>query len=223
MVCVGVAASQGHAVAQTSLARLLKYGDGVTQDKQKAFELYCTAAKQGLAKAQYHIGWMYHKGSDGVPRDAEKAARWFLLAVSQGHEGSLYHLTEMLTNGASRAPSVCSHAAPARSSRRESTPPCTCRLGGMVAQVPSLLSVPHQVGSGRHLGAVARRLRLARAVLPDDAAAPSTARDHVPYLCDARRRQQDAAAFDGVHTLALLGRHRRGRSQATPKLSPIVT
>ena len=122
MVCVGVAASQGHAVAQTSLARLLKYGDGVTQDKQKAFELYCTAAKQGLAKAQYHIGWMYHKGSDGVPRDAEKAARWFLLAVSQGHEGSLYHLTEMLTNGASRAPSVCSHAAPARSSRRESTP-----------------------------------------------------------------------------------------------------
>jgi uncharacterized protein len=107
---LGTAAQQGHAVAQTSLARLLKYGEGIEQNKEKAFELYCTAAKLGLAKAQYHIGWMYSKGSDGVVRDADKAARWFLLAVAQGHNNSLVNLTELLTSGMSGSKRQPSHS-----------------------------------------------------------------------------------------------------------------
>jgi soluble lytic murein transglycosylase-like protein len=59
-------------------------GEGVPKDAQRAYQLYCRAAKKGDAEAQYDIGWMYLNGR-GVARDDAMAALFFHLAAAQGH------------------------------------------------------------------------------------------------------------------------------------------
>ena len=46
---------------------------------------YRRAAEQGLASAEYAMGWVYENGR-GVERDRVEAARWYSLAAAQGHE-----------------------------------------------------------------------------------------------------------------------------------------
>ena len=62
----------------------LEHGEGVSKDVARAFALYCEAAKEGDAEAQYALGWMYANGR-GVPRDDDTAAVFFALAAAQGH------------------------------------------------------------------------------------------------------------------------------------------
>lgn len=68
------------------LARALAYehGEGVVRDPQKAIELYCVAARNGNADAQYSLGWMYANGR-GVPHDDGIAASFFALAAQSGN------------------------------------------------------------------------------------------------------------------------------------------
>lgn len=72
---------------QDMVAEALAYehGEGVPKDYQRAAELYCTAARQGSAEAQFSLGWMYANGR-GLARDDELAAGLFGLAAAQGHE-----------------------------------------------------------------------------------------------------------------------------------------
>lgn len=61
-----------------------EHGEGVTKDVARAYALYCEAAKEGDAEAQYALGWMHANGR-GVERDDDVAAIFFSLAAAQGH------------------------------------------------------------------------------------------------------------------------------------------
>jgi soluble lytic murein transglycosylase-like protein len=64
------------------LAARHENAEGVPRDYQRAYRLYCLAATQGDAKAQYSLGWMYINGR-GVPQDDSLAAGWLRLAARQ--------------------------------------------------------------------------------------------------------------------------------------------
>ena len=65
-----------------------EHGEGVPKDYLKAAALYCEAARDGDAEAQFSLGWMYANGR-GVPHDDAVAASFFALAAAAGHEGAL--------------------------------------------------------------------------------------------------------------------------------------
>lgn len=68
----------------TAEARSFDHGVGASGDYEHAAELYCRAARQGYAPAQYYLGWMYVNGR-GVPRDAPTGGALLALAAKQGH------------------------------------------------------------------------------------------------------------------------------------------
>lgn len=68
----------------TEWARRYENGEGVRADVDRAIRLYCKAARQGHADAQYYLGWIYSHGR-GVRRDDALAAAWFKKAASQNH------------------------------------------------------------------------------------------------------------------------------------------
>ncbi|MBK7793957.1 MAG: transglycosylase SLT domain-containing protein [Betaproteobacteria bacterium] len=61
-----------------------EHGEGVSRDAVRAVELYCEAAREGDAEAQYNLGWMYANGR-GVVRDDGLASLFFGMAAGQGH------------------------------------------------------------------------------------------------------------------------------------------
>lgn len=70
------AADQGHTKAQYYLGLLYLNGNGVQQDKSKAFNLFLEAADPGLLPAAiYRVGSMYATG-EGVEQNYEKAFEW---------------------------------------------------------------------------------------------------------------------------------------------------
>jgi len=88
----------GHAHAQFKLGAMLRYGDGVAQDKAEAVRLYCLAAAQGHANAQFRFGSMLSTG-DGVAQDIEEAVRFYYLAAAQGHATAQFRLGAMFSEG----------------------------------------------------------------------------------------------------------------------------
>ncbi|MHC8510323.1 MAG: tetratricopeptide repeat protein [Rhodospirillales bacterium] len=77
-VCVG------DAKAQFNLGLVYAKGEGVTQNRAKAFKWYRAAAEQGYAGAQFGLGLAYVLG-DGVTQNSAEAAKWFRAAAEQGH------------------------------------------------------------------------------------------------------------------------------------------
>lgn len=67
-----------------ALAVKYEHAEGFPEDKTKAAELYCEAARLGSADAQFALGWMYANGR-GVERDDSIAAQLFEMAAEQGH------------------------------------------------------------------------------------------------------------------------------------------
>ncbi|MCC6917074.1 transglycosylase SLT domain-containing protein [Nitrosomonas sp.] len=65
-------------------ARQYEHGEGVSQNRKKAVELYCQAARRGSAEGQYALGWIYANGR-GVERNDGIAARLFKMAAAQKH------------------------------------------------------------------------------------------------------------------------------------------
>ena len=78
-----LAAEQGDAEAQASLAAMYIQGRGLPQDDAEAVRWYRLAADQGEAQARQNLETMYHEGH-GVPQDNAEAVRWFRLAADQG-------------------------------------------------------------------------------------------------------------------------------------------
>ena len=68
----------------TNWGRRYENGEGVAANAARAVRLYCKAAGQGHADAQYYLGWIYSHGR-GVKRDDALAAAWFKEAASQNH------------------------------------------------------------------------------------------------------------------------------------------
>jgi len=57
--------------------------NGLKQDYQQAFSLYCQAALLGDAESAYNLGFMYFNGR-GLARDLSLAVRWFKQAADVG-------------------------------------------------------------------------------------------------------------------------------------------
>ena len=93
-----LAVAQNQPFAQYNLARMLKRGLGVTQDQDRAADLYREAAKwfkpaaeKGLAAAQYKYAIMLHRGN-GVEKNETAAREWFTLAAEQGYTKAIHIL-----------------------------------------------------------------------------------------------------------------------------------
>ena len=67
-------------------------------DFQTALKEWKPLADQGLAIAQYNLGWMYADG-EGVVEDDAEAVRWYRLAADQGDAGAQVFLGWMYDNG----------------------------------------------------------------------------------------------------------------------------
>lgn len=74
----------GSPVSMRMLAANYEHGrDGVRQDYQQAFQLYCQATLQGDTEAAYNMGFMYFNGR-GKPRNLALALHWFKQAADAG-------------------------------------------------------------------------------------------------------------------------------------------
>ncbi|GAC1406894.1 MAG: lytic transglycosylase domain-containing protein [Burkholderiaceae bacterium] len=87
---VARAGDTGAAASRGLIASAIQYehAEGVPRDYEKAAALYCQAAKQGNAEAQFSLGWMYANGR-GVVRSDAVAAQLFALAAKQGHAAAV--------------------------------------------------------------------------------------------------------------------------------------
>jgi soluble lytic murein transglycosylase-like protein len=90
---------------QAEWAARFEHGEGVSQDYGRAIELYCAAANQGYAPAQYQLGWLYANGR-GVERDDALAAAWFRLAAKGGYSQAKNMLAIVATHVKQRATCV---------------------------------------------------------------------------------------------------------------------
>lgn len=81
------AQASGRAAPSPLVAQAVAYehGEGVTRDPLMAARLYCEAARDGDAEAQFALGWMYANGR-GVARDDTVAHALFAVAAASGHE-----------------------------------------------------------------------------------------------------------------------------------------
>ena len=59
---------------------------------------YRLAAEQGVATAQYNLGFMYDNGR-GVLKDDAEAVRWYRLAAEQGYAAAQFNLGVMYAAG----------------------------------------------------------------------------------------------------------------------------
>lgn len=84
--------------------------EGMKQDYQQAFEMYCQAALQGDSESAYSLGFMYFNGR-GKPRDLALAMRWFKQAADAGDR----HAQNMLARYVDLVPAhdeTCKQAEP---------------------------------------------------------------------------------------------------------------
>ena len=95
---------QGHAKAQTRLGVMYDTGKGVAQDDVEAVAWYRQAAEQGIAEAQYWLGYILARsaGNGGVPEDDAEAVRWYRRAAEQGLAGAQFNLGQMYELGRRR-------------------------------------------------------------------------------------------------------------------------
>jgi hypothetical protein len=89
LLCITVPLSSGaaedaSAEELTAQAARAEHGESVPRDPGQARMLYCRAARQGYAPAQYALGWMLANGRGGE-RDDSAARHLFALAAAQGH------------------------------------------------------------------------------------------------------------------------------------------
>lgn len=78
-------AATGDPRAQTVLAIMYLYGEGVAVDAGTAFNWYMKAATQSYAPAQYQVGRMLANGI-GVETDTDAALTWLRRAEEAGYE-----------------------------------------------------------------------------------------------------------------------------------------
>lgn len=64
------------------------WGDGVTQDRQKAFEYYLISAQKGNPETQYKIGNCYETGQ-GTDQNIDQAIFWYQQSAAQGYPDAI--------------------------------------------------------------------------------------------------------------------------------------
>ncbi len=87
-------AENGDARAQTVIALMYKYGEGVDQNLKTAFSWYLQAAERNYAPAQFHAGTMLADGR-GVDKNRKSAIIWLTKAADAGFERAKDKLLEL--------------------------------------------------------------------------------------------------------------------------------
>ncbi|MGB5707103.1 MAG: tetratricopeptide repeat protein, partial [Arenicellales bacterium] len=70
----------------------------INRDYPKAFNLTLPLAKEGEARAQSRLGYMYAEGL-GVPQAYQSAFKWYLQAAEQGNAAGQSGLGYIYTKG----------------------------------------------------------------------------------------------------------------------------
>ena len=92
-------AAGGDRFAQAELGRRYLEGrGGVSVDYAQAARWLRSAAEQGVAEAQYHLGTLAEAGR-GLPKDDTNALSWFRQAAERGHADAQYSLALMYATG----------------------------------------------------------------------------------------------------------------------------
>ena len=75
-----------------NLGACYQHGQGVDEDKTKAFELYEQSALLGCSGAMTNVGAEYEAGrwqdGEGVTKDLNKAKEWYTKGAAQGNADS---------------------------------------------------------------------------------------------------------------------------------------
>jgi TPR repeat protein len=89
-----MAAAKNNPEGEFGLAQLYDAGQGgVPRDLAQALKLYQQAADQGLAGAQYTLGFMYESGH-GVTKNQAEATKWYTKAAEQGDPLAQFDLAQ---------------------------------------------------------------------------------------------------------------------------------
>ena len=80
----GQAAAEGDSRAQYMLAEMLRMGEGVDVDMERAAQWYRAAAEQGHPAAQNALGTLYAIGQ-GIEQNDVQAYVWFSLSTMRGN------------------------------------------------------------------------------------------------------------------------------------------
>lgn len=91
-------AQGGDLAAMRNVALLLRKGEGVPRDPQRALWFYEEAGEKGFALAQLNAAFMHLEG-DGVPKNLEAAAFWFHAAALAGSPIAQFNLGVMYERG----------------------------------------------------------------------------------------------------------------------------
>ena len=87
--------------AMVNLANCYCFGEGVSEDKYEAFELYKRAAEAGSVEGMKMTGLMYYKG-EGTRKNTEEFFRWTNMAAEKGDTVAMtnlaYHYKENIGN-----------------------------------------------------------------------------------------------------------------------------
>lgn len=89
-----MSAAKTNAEGLFGLAQLYDAGQGgVAQNVAEALKLYRQAADQGLAGAEYTLGFMYESGH-GVTKNQAEATKWYTKAAEQGDALSQFDIAQ---------------------------------------------------------------------------------------------------------------------------------
>lgn len=115
------AEEEGAMLALMQTAQRYEHAEGVPRDYQHAADLYCVAARAGLADAQYALGWMYANGR-GVIRNDATALQLFQIAAEQGHPQAREMTRNLVGDDVSALPPCLTQEEPVRATHKTSAP-----------------------------------------------------------------------------------------------------
>lgn len=83
---------QGGHEAECNLGIMYKYGFGVPQDDQKAFDYFKLSAQKNLGCSQYFLSQMYNLGNSVVQQNTQESDRYRKLAAANSFTDVDYQL-----------------------------------------------------------------------------------------------------------------------------------
>lgn len=87
-------AKEDNVFAQSGLAKMYRYGQGVAVDYQQSVSYYQAAAKHSYGVAQSHLGEMYEHGF-GVEKNLSVAKSWYQIACANACSEGCANLQRM--------------------------------------------------------------------------------------------------------------------------------
>jgi TPR repeat protein len=91
-------ADENDLAAMRNAAHLLRKGQGVDKNPERALDYYTEAGRKGLVLAMANVAEM-HMNGEGTLKDPEEAARWYTLAANGGLSIAMVRLAEMYEQG----------------------------------------------------------------------------------------------------------------------------